>query len=178
MKRSIFVITVVAVLALAGGAFAASQITGKQIKNSTITSKDVKNKSLTKSDFKGSVRGARGPAGPAGSEGPAGSVAGVTVAEAQMTVQPGEVNGPQAFCPAGSSPVGTGFFASIADVGFVKVFGNSVGAGYANNSSIPVDTSVQAICGAGVSATGTVARSKRASQRAFTDALAQLKAQR
>ncbi|HEX8854863.1 MAG TPA: hypothetical protein VF752_04615 [Thermoleophilaceae bacterium] len=70
---------VVAVIALvcatAGGATAATLITGKQIKNSSITGVDVKNKSLTKADFKGSVTGPPGARGPAGPQGPPGSTA-------------------------------------------------------------------------------------------------------
>src|SRR3954454_12880813 len=111
MKRSIVAATVVAVLAITGGAFAAGQITGKQIKNSTITGKDVKNHSLTRTDFRGSVRGPQGPQGPQGAQGPAGPSAttGVQVVEASKVVAPGNVDGPQAFCPAGKAPVGSGF---------------------------------------------------------------------
>jgi hypothetical protein len=57
------------VFAMAGGATAATLITGKQIKNSSITGADVKNKSLTARDFRGSVTGSAGPAGAAGPQG-------------------------------------------------------------------------------------------------------------
>src|SRR5215210_872072 len=100
---------------LSGGAVAASQITGKQIKDSSITGKDVKNKSLTKRDFRGSVRGARGfagPAGPAGPQGPAGpTVVGqlTIVKSAQVPYGPADtVMGAQAFCPAGQRVVSGG----------------------------------------------------------------------
>jgi hypothetical protein len=85
MKRispALVVATVAVVLAGAGGAVAASQITGNQVenssltgadvKNSTLTGADVRNRSLTPADFKGSVSGPAGPAGPQGVAGPVG----------------------------------------------------------------------------------------------------------
>lgn len=67
--------TIIAVVG-GGGAYAASQITGSDIKNGTITSKDVKDKSLRVADLapgaRTSLKGARGPAGPKGATGPAG----------------------------------------------------------------------------------------------------------
>ena len=64
-------------IVLGGSAYAATQITGKQIKDNTITSADVKNKSLVANDFKpgqltGAGAGAPGPQGPKGEAGPAG----------------------------------------------------------------------------------------------------------
>jgi hypothetical protein len=178
VKRMLF-LAAVAVLAFAGVAYAAGSITGTSIKDSTITGKDVKNRSLTAKDFSGSVRGARGatgsqgPQGPAGPAGPAGAL-GLQVIEARRVVQPGEVAGPQAFCPSGKNPVGTGFYAGITDVGFVQTFGSSVGAGYVNNSSIPIETKVQAIC-AGGGAVAASASSRTQAARKFATALAKLR---
>src|SRR5215213_1278846 len=83
MKLRITYANVVSTLALfivlGGSAYAATQITGKQIKNNTITSADVKNRSLVARDFKpGQLpkagTGTPGQAGPVGPAGPIGSV--------------------------------------------------------------------------------------------------------
>jgi hypothetical protein len=82
------VVSIVAlVFALAGGATAATLITGKQVKNGSLTGVDVKDRSLTAKDFKGSLRG---PTGPSGLPGPAGA--------------PGQTGpaGPAPTCPAGT----------------------------------------------------------------------------
>lgn len=63
-------------LAVGGTAYAASQITGKQIKNGSITSADIKNKTLKSNDIskkaKKSLRGQTGPQGAQGVPGVAG----------------------------------------------------------------------------------------------------------
>ena len=65
-------------IVLGGGAFAATTITGKNVKDSSLTGKDVKNSSLTTSDVKNGSLLARDfkasqlPAGPKGSTGPQG----------------------------------------------------------------------------------------------------------
>lgn len=64
-----FVAGMAFIAVIGGTAYAASQITGKDVKNSSLTGKDVKNKSLTKADFKGSVAGAQGPQGARGAQG-------------------------------------------------------------------------------------------------------------
>ncbi len=65
-----FVIAVGAlVLAMAGGAVAATQITGKDVKNNSLTGADIRNKSLTAADFRGGKVGATGPQGAQGSQG-------------------------------------------------------------------------------------------------------------
>lgn len=97
LKRHLSYANVVASVALfaalgTGGAYAATQLTGKNIKNESLTGADVKNRSLTGSDVKdssltgldlknGSVGPSdlsasaktSGPAGPAGAPGPAGA---------------------------------------------------------------------------------------------------------
>lgn len=162
---------VVLFLALgAGGAFATGKISGKSIKTGTITGKQVKNHSLTREDFRGSVRGprgftgARGAQGPQGPQGPQGGpgMSGLQIVAASMTLAPGDADGPDANCPSGKQVVGSGFDASITDVGFVEDFGGLfVGGFFFNNSSIPVDVEVQAICvnvsGASAASAGRVA---------------------
>ena len=76
MKRPspAFVLSCLAiVLSFTGGAVAATQIGGKQIKDGSITGKDIKNDSLTGKDIKGDIRGPVGPRGPAGPSGSGGS---------------------------------------------------------------------------------------------------------
>src|SRR3954469_3430451 len=74
MARKIMFLAAVALVALAGVAYAAGSITGKSIKDNSITGKDIKNKSLTRKDFKGSVRGPQGGVGrPKGQRAPRGS---------------------------------------------------------------------------------------------------------
>jgi hypothetical protein len=118
MKRTVLLIAACIALTAVGGAYAAAQITGRQIKNSTITGKDVKNRSLTPKDFRGSVRGprgltgAQGPQGAPGAQGPAGpsAVGQLTlVKSAQVPYGPSEVaKAAIAFCPAGQRAVSGG----------------------------------------------------------------------
>jgi hypothetical protein len=114
------------VLSSAGGAVAASQITGAQVKNSSLTGKDVKNKSLTRADFSGSVagpqgprgaQGASGPQGPQGPQGPAGpsALSAITVQPGGLTVAAGDVDGGTIFCPAGQRVISGGYVAIAAD---------------------------------------------------------------
>jgi hypothetical protein len=62
--------------ALGGSAYAATTITGRNIKDGTITARDIKKGSLDTTRLSpnvlGSVSGKRGPAGPQGDRGPAG----------------------------------------------------------------------------------------------------------
>jgi hypothetical protein len=121
MKRTILLLTALTALVLAGGAYAAGQITGRSIKDGSVTGRDVKNRSLTPKDFRGSVRGRRGPAGPvgpAGPQGPAGpTVLGklVRVESPDLTVAAGDIDGVTAFCPAGHNVVSGGYVSASAD---------------------------------------------------------------
>jgi hypothetical protein len=166
---------------LSGSAYAAKKITSGDIANGTIKVADLS------SSAKKALKGQKGPAGPSGPQGPAGpagpaGVLNAQVVEVRKTVAPGDVDGPQAFCPAGKVVVGTGFSASITHAGFTLVFGNAVGAGYINDSSIPIETSVQAICANG-SAVAGVARAasnptRTAARRQFARELAEVQAAR
>jgi hypothetical protein len=79
MMRPGTLIAIIALLvALGGTATAATQITGKQVKNGSLTGADVKRGSLPAAALSRkatrTLRGARGPAGPQGAAGPAGPV--------------------------------------------------------------------------------------------------------
>ncbi len=119
------------------------------------------------------LKGATGPAGSRGSQGPAGAagVAGaagargpsglsglVTVQSTAVDLPDGYEVSPVATCPSGTSVVGTGWYSSIAYVGYVKNYGTFVGAYMWNYSGGggPTATGVhiQAICAA-VSASGS-----------------------
>lgn len=117
------------VLSSAGGAVAASQITGAQVKNSSLTGKDVKNKSLTRADFSGSVAGPQGPrgaqgaqggTGPQGAQGPQGpagpsALSAITVQSGGLTVAANDVDGGTIFCPAGQRVISGGYVSIAAD---------------------------------------------------------------
>ena len=100
-----------------GGAYAAGQITGAQVRNGSLTGRDVKDHSLTAKDFRGSLRGPaglRGPQGPAGPAGPAGAaasaVSGITrVVSATRTIDAGEISKQFAKCPSGTRPISGGY---------------------------------------------------------------------
>jgi hypothetical protein len=114
-----FVIALVAlVFATAGGAVAATQITGSMIARGTITGKNVKNDSLTPTDFRGSVRGPRGRQGAQGAQGPPGPTAlgqVTTVTSAQVPYGPSDtVQTAIAFCPTGQRAI-SGGGANVAD---------------------------------------------------------------
>lgn len=105
------------VLACAGGAVAATAITGAQIKNNSITGLDIKNKSLSPIDFRGSVRGPQGPAGAQGPSGPPGPVAVSQIVRVtgSLTVAAGDIDGGFVSCPAGMGVIGGGFSGVGAD---------------------------------------------------------------
>lgn len=83
-----------------------------------------------------------------------------------MAVAPGGVASPNAYCPTGKTVIGTGFNASIGDVGFVKSYTYFAGAFFSNSSSITVDVTVQAIC-ASVSGASTASADHPREIRAF-----------
>jgi hypothetical protein len=145
VRKVVVAVVVLGSLAFAGGAFAGGRwmITSiGQIKPSV------------RHQLQGSP-GARGPAGANGANGANGVVPQiVTVESEQLTLQPGQdsfevdpVNF-QANCPAGYSVLGTGFDGPFNEVGgFVKAYGTFVGGFFENNSLIPLQAQVQAICG-------------------------------
>lgn len=173
MKRTILLLAAIATLVLAGGAFAAGQITGRSIKNGTITGKDVKNHSLTKKDFKGSVRGPRGFTGAQGPQGPAGPInaGGLTRVTADAVIAPGDVGHVTAFCPSGQAVVSSQYESIAADgeVFYVSDFGvrDGISVGLDNFDS-PVEGDVRAIAycarsgGAVIASTGRATLERRA----------------
>jgi hypothetical protein len=166
VSPSIVLAMLAVVFTASGGAFAAGQITGAQIKDGSLTGRDIKNKSLTPVDFHGSTVGARGPQGFQGPFGPQGvpgtpgapGLSNLTDVKASQAVAPGGNGSPTAFCPAGTTVVGSGFTSSVANVGFVEKFGTFVGGFFFNNTGITVTVEVQAIC-ATVAGTTAVAAS-------------------
>jgi hypothetical protein len=152
-------------LCAAGGAVAAGQINGKQIKDGSITGKDIKNDSLTGSDIKGNVRGPEGPPGARGATGPQGPAAlgspgGVTVSYrfADATVAADGFTPVEALCPAGQVAVGGGF--SVTPPVTVRFSRPGEGGGRDGGSwevlfeapdalPSPVDVSAYAACTAG-----------------------------
>lgn len=105
----------------------------------------------------GGKRGPRGRRGPRGPKGPPGIANIVEVDGAELSLSPGQFGGaPLASCPPGAEVVGTGFNGPFNVVGgFVKAYGTFVGGFFANESSITLTGSVEAICaevgGAGAS---------------------------
>jgi hypothetical protein len=105
----------------AGGAVAAVQISGKQIKDGTITGKDIKNDSLTGSDIKGNIRGPEGPRGAQGAQGPQGATgsgapvglpagASVSYRTGGADIDPDDADVPvEAICPSGQVAIGGGY---------------------------------------------------------------------
>ena len=155
MKRMLMLTIVI--FAVSGGAATAGKLmTSSDIKNGTIKTVDMS--SSAKRALKGQVgpRGPQGSQGAPGPQGPAGPASGpgasnrVKIVTASVTLAPGVVSGPLAYCPTGTVVVGTGFYASIAHVGFVQSFGGSfVGGGFINDTGIDVDVEVQALCAPG-----------------------------
>lgn len=192
LSPALILSVIAVVLTSTGGAFAATLITGRQVKDSSLTGRDIKNKSLTPADFSGSVQGprglpgpqgsagAQGTQGPAGPQGPAG-IAGIAAVQGpDVTVAPGDVGSATATCPAGTV-VGTGFFAGVGDVGFAQKFGNFVGIAVVNNTTIFITIHAQAICASGPGATAAAVRSTTrdpAGVRDFNAALDRFKASR
>jgi hypothetical protein len=109
----------------AGGAFAAGQLTGRDIKdsslkgidvgNSSLTGADIRNRSLTPRDFEGSVRGPQGEKGDRGPEGPRGptgaSGSQIVIAEGNTADLPGYYSADASFaaCPFGTRAVSGGY---------------------------------------------------------------------
>ena len=162
MKKRItpaFVLAMLALfVALAGTATAGTAvlITGKQIKNGSIGLADIS------ASAKRALKGQRGPqgiqgiAGPAGTAGPAGLPGGFDPAKVSyvtgptVTFAPGEIHFAEATCPAGTTVIGGGYFASIARVAAENTFGD--GRTWSvlinNDTSISLDVNAYAVCAA------------------------------
>jgi hypothetical protein len=104
---------------LGGSAYAAKQITSKDIKNGTIKTVDMS--SSAKQALKGNagprgpqgVPGAQGAQGSQGPQGPAGpsEVSALTPVTGSLSVAAGTIDGGTVACPAGTRVVSGGFFA-------------------------------------------------------------------
>jgi hypothetical protein len=179
--RTAIIVAIVAALTVAGTAGAAKLLTGRDIKNGSIGIVDLSKSTQTK------LKGKQGPPGPLGETGPPGAtgatgaagpsgpagLAGVqAVSSPAVTLAPGQTSyevelagGPalDAQCPSGKVVIGSGFNASVADVGFVLAFGSLVGGFMANESSITVPVTVQAICASTSGASAAAAGQARGS---------------
>lgn len=160
MKRVLFM-TAVMLVALAGVAWGAATITGRDVKDSSLTSKDVKNRSLKTADLsRGAVRslkgnagpqGAQGPSGPAGPAGPVNLGSIVRVESAEVVIAAGDVDHATASCPAGHGLLSGGFTYISADgeVFYEQDFGsrNSWSVGGDNlDSSVTGELTAFAFC--------------------------------
>ena len=142
---------------LGGGAYAAVKLP----KNS-VGSKQIKSKAVTYKKLNGELREAV-------------SQGGVLDRETKAHLLPGEsttdavgLGNFKATCPRGGTVVGTGVVPSVGHLGFVKKFGSFVGAHISNDTSIPIDVEVQAIC-ADVVGDVSAARAARANSQALRD---------
>src|SRR5215208_1934951 len=148
-------------LSAAGGAVAAGQISGKQIKDGSITGKDIKNDSLTGTDIKGNIRGPEGPRGPQGPQGAAGggavgSPGGVAVSYRlnNATIAAGEeLRTVYALCPSGQVPTGGTYRAQEGLEVLWSMFGDSTSANpdswavlVGNPTTDPLQIEVQVAC--------------------------------
>jgi hypothetical protein len=153
--KTALIAALVVVVAGVGTAGASHLMTGKDIRDSSLTGRDVRNGSLTPADFSGSVagpagaRGAQGLPGAAGAAGAPGVASITTITGTSVYVSPGLVGHAEAYCPAGTAVVGTGFNASIGNVGFAEQFGTFVGVAVWNDTSIAIPINAQAICAGG-----------------------------
>ncbi len=154
----IAITVVVCMLVMAGGAYAGSQITGKQVRNSSLTGVDVRNGSLGASELSRSARDGL-----------------------RSNVISGEVEGPEAFmcssdgpvecvvqssvatCPSGTVITGGGFDTGVRT--FIAYAGTS-GDGYfvigVNAGSLPTFIRAFAVCARGASAYATRATASTA----------------
>ena len=95
-----------------------------------------------------------------------------------LTLPPGQdtfqvdPNNFQANCPSGYTVLGTGFNAGIGNADFVQSFAFFVGGFIHNDTSIPIQVHLQAICGVvpGGAAIASVRPSAEATYRALLNA--------
>jgi hypothetical protein len=117
MRKTLVACVAVALLVGGGSAFAAAQITSKDIKNGTIKAVDISRGAKKALKGRAGTQGARGPQGVAGPQGPAGpSLVGqmTTVSSADVPFGAEVVQQAIAFCPAGQRVVSGGGF-SVSD---------------------------------------------------------------
>jgi hypothetical protein len=161
------VIAIVALfVGLGGGAYAAVKLP-----RNSVGSKQIKSKAVTYKKLNGQLRGAV-------------SQSGVVDRVTKAHLEPGQstsdavgIGNFKATCPKGGSVVGTGVLPSVGHLGFVEKFGRFVGAHIFNDSGIPIDVEVQAICTNAVVDVSS-ARATRANSRALRSFKAQDAAQR
>lgn len=135
-RTAIAAAAITATITGAGGAWAAGQITGGQIKNGSITGSDVKNHSITKRDLRGNFRGPRGRRGARGPAGPTQTTR-IVGATTHGVIAPGDINFVTVDCPAGTTTISGGY---VDISGSSQVYSNTdhnIGVGW----SVGVDNS-------------------------------------
>jgi hypothetical protein len=161
-------------------------LTGTAVASKYLITSTKQIKPSVRKALKGSA-GSRGPAGQTGATGaqgmpgPPGMSNFKVVESAHIDLPPGGSTPSDwsAQCPTGTVAVGTGWYVSIADLGFAKAYGTFVGGIAFNNSGITVqDVHMQAMCATvSASAARTVAsRQDAARNRFLADREAALKA--
>jgi len=89
----------------------------------------------------------------------------VTVQSTAIDLLSGYYTAPIAYCPTGTNVVGTGFYNSIADIGFVESYGSFVGGIFFNNTGVTATgVYVQAICATVTISAGPITNSTLAAQ--------------
>jgi hypothetical protein len=168
------------VLAMSGSAYAASKITGAQIKDSTITTKDIKDRTISGKDIADvslstdkltngalqELKGAPGPTGPAGAPGPQGAPGPSIVSKIGSykffgSLPAGDTDIFTATCPAGHSVVNGGYAVFLGDVWLSKSYDGrswSVGISTFDNSIPSTDNEIWAFCAPTGSAVAGIAK--------------------
>jgi hypothetical protein len=162
MKAALIAALVAALVsAAAATATTSGLITGKQIKNGSIGTVDLSAKA------KRALRGERGPRGFTGAQGVPGATGATGVSGAagapggfdptklqyiegpDVTVPSGEVGTAIASCPAGTTAISGGFYASISNVAASQTYGPSFhGVIVSNDSSISLTINATVVCAA------------------------------
>lgn|GEM_PF-1232981 len=165
------------VVALSGTAYAANTIGARDIKRNAIRSPHIKTGQVKKSDLARYLRRkiyAGNSAGPVNTPDPADQLQIRRVTSGTLILLPEEVDAIEAVCPPGYAVVGTGFYAGIADVGFVLSYGSFVGGAFVNETGIVLEPTVEAICAR--NSQGGATSSSAAAHRRFQRQVSELRA--
>ena len=139
-------------VALCSTAFAATLITGKDIKDHTITKRDISKSTLKALKGRAGAPGAPGAPGPQGlqgGQGPAGPNWALTPIAASYTIAAGGVDIADAPCPAGLGIVSGGWYTNAAGGAYTdqSFDGRSWSVGVDNfEGATPADVEVYAYC--------------------------------
>jgi hypothetical protein len=160
-------------VALSGTAYAAKKIGPRDIQRNAIRSRHIKRGQVKWKELAG---GLRGQLRKAATPKPPEQLQVIKVEGAPQSLAPGGFGGaPVATCPPGYAVVGTGFKSSLGSPGFVFSYGTFVGGFFSNDSSITIETRVQAICAR--NSGGGATASRAAGLRRFKRQVAQAQAE-